>query len=128
MSSVPILIEPWRRRDRRLEQALSTFLSAKGLDLLVVLLYGQGDGFSRQLALCSADEGLLDLVVAKMSGSLGLTEIPAEIPVQTHGEPELMQAGVSGVRRAEIRCFAQRENSESRKVIEPRLREILENL
>ena len=124
MSSVPILIESWRRRDRRLEQALSAFLSAKGLDLLVVLMYGQGDGFKRQLALCSADEGLLNHVVARMSGSLDLTEILQ----QFSGGREPKQAGVSGAGRTGIRCFDQRERTASRKVIDPRLRKILECL
>ena len=124
MSSVPILIDSWRRRDQGLERSLSGFLHEKGLDLLVVLLYGHGGGFTRQLLLCSTDGSVLNNVAAGLSGPLGLTEIPGRIS----GRGRRDQAGSSGARRAGIRCFAQRENTVSRKKIEPRLREILENL
>jgi exopolyphosphatase len=124
MSSVPLLIESWERGDESLGRVLTGFLLEKGLDLLVLLTYGHGDGFKRQLVLCSADEGLVNRVTAELSDSLGLEEIPR----QFHGGAERKRAGVPGARRAEIRRFAQRETEASRKVIEPRLRKILERL
>jgi exopolyphosphatase len=124
MSSVPLLLDSWRRRDERLEEALSGFLADRALDILVVFLYRRGRGFKRQLILCSTDERLLNHVAAKLAQPLGLAEIPA----QSRGGEGLKRTRPAGSRRAVIRCFAQRETTGSRKRIEPLLRQILTSL
>ena len=111
MSSVALLMDSWRRRDERLGEALCAFLADRKLDLLVVFLYGQGQSFERQVILCSTEERLLNHVTAELAQPLGL----AEFPVQSRGG-------------AAIRCFAQGKTTESRKRVEPLLREILESL
>ncbi len=111
MSSVSLLMDSWRRRDERLEEALCGFLADRALDLLVVFLYGQGQSFERQVILCSAEERLLNHVAAKLAQPLGLAEFPAQ-----------SRGGVV------IRCFVQGKTTESRKRIAPLLREILESL
>jgi exopolyphosphatase len=123
MSSVPLLLDSWRRREERLEETLSGFLVENELDLLLVLLYQQGDGFKRQLVACTGDEHLLAHVVAGLTEPLGLVEISVRI----HGGEGQKQPHPAGDRRVVIRSFTQRQASESRKRIEPRLREILES-
>jgi len=122
ISSVPLLLDSWRRRDELLEEAFSSFLEERVLDLLVVLLYGYEDEFRRQLVLGSADEHLLSHVIAGLAKPLGLVEISVATTEK--------QAGVrlAGDRGAGIRGFTQRQTAESRKRIEPRLRKILESL
>ena len=124
ISSVSLLLESWRQRDERLEEALSVFLAEKALDLLVVLLYRQGEGLRRQLVLCAADEHLLRVVLSRLAGPLGLLELPEAMM----GGEESKGPKLDGERRTVIRGFTQRKTKQSRKRIEPRLREILESL
>jgi len=123
MSSVPLLLDSWRQRDERLEEALSGFLAEKALDLLVVLLYRQGEGFKRQLVFCSTGEQVLHRVVSCLEKPLGLTERT----LATEEGEELQGTCPAGGRSVVIRSFAQREGGVSRKQIEPRLRQILES-
>jgi inorganic pyrophosphatase/exopolyphosphatase len=124
MSSVPVLIDTWRNRDEHLEEAFFGFLAEKALDLLVVLLYRQGDDFKRQLVICGTDEGLLNHVTVRLAEPLGL----AELSGQFRGREGPEQDRPAGDRGAVIRGFSQCKSGESRKMIEPRLREILKNL
>jgi len=117
MSSVPILIQSWRRTEQRLEEALFAFLTGKELDLLVVLLYRQDDELKRQLIICSKDVKVLNPVAGKLTKPLGLVEISRQSRKEAAGD-------TGGF----IRGFHQRKTTASRKVIEPRLREILEIL
>jgi exopolyphosphatase len=124
MSSVPLLLDSWCRRDERLGQALSDFLTGRALDLLVVLLYRRGDGFKRQLIVCSGDEHLLSHVVSRLEEPLGLAEASTVTPrgEATREPPTIRSRGVV------VRSFTQGETGESRKRMEPRLREILSSL
>jgi exopolyphosphatase len=124
MSSVPLLLDAWRRRDDRLEEAFAGFLEDRALDLLIVFLYQRNRGFRRQLVLCGADRTLLTRVAA------GLTELLelARISSSSHGGEVQKGSRRSGDRRVVIRCFSQGKTGESRKRIEPRLRDILEGL
>jgi exopolyphosphatase len=124
MSSVPLLLDFWKRRDRRLGEAFSGFLAEKELDLLVVLLYRHGDEFKRQLVFCGTEEKLVTCVVSHLTEPLGLAKISAATD-EGEGSQEPRPAGG---REAVIRTFTQRERNESRKQIEPRLREILKSL
>jgi exopolyphosphatase len=121
MSSVPVLLDSWRHRDERLEEALFAFLVEKALDLLVVLLYQEDDELKRQLILCGTDEKVLSHAAAGLREPLGLAELSGKIR-GGRGRRKNQPAGDTG---GFIRGFSQRKTSESRKRIEPRLREIL---
>jgi exopolyphosphatase len=124
MSSVPVLLDSWRRRDDRLEEALFAFLAQKALVLLVVLLYRQEGELERQLVLCSTDEKVVNLVAAELEEPLGLAGLSGQSPSGEGQKP----AGADEAPGALIRGFSQGKTTESRKKIEPRLREILESL
>jgi exopolyphosphatase len=123
MSSVPVLLDPWHHRDERLEEAIFAFLAGKALDLLVVLLYRQEDELKRQLLICSTDEKVLNLVAVELREPLGLAELSWPI----RGAEVRRRRGLNGEAGGLIRAFSQRKTTESRKRIEPRLREILES-
>lgn len=123
MSSVPLLLDSWKRRDRRLGKAFSGFLAEKELDLLVVFLYHHGEAFKRQLVFCGTDEKLVTRLASRLAEPLGL----AESSVAADERREAPGPRLAGGRQVVIRGFAQGESSESRKRIEPRLREILES-
>jgi exopolyphosphatase len=124
MSSVPLLLDSWRQRDERIEEAFSGFLADKALDLLVVLLYRQAEKLRRQLVICTTDEHLLTHLVSRLAKPLGLSEVSSA----TDGGEGSAGPHLSGGRRVVIRRFLQREASVSRKRIEPLVREILESL
>ena len=122
MSSVPLLLDSWRRRDERLEEALFAFLAGRELDLLIVLMYRQGGELSRQLIICSRDVELLTLAAGKLRKPLSLVELSGQI----RGGKGHSRTGRAGGRDLFVCGFHQRRTTESRKTIEPRLREILE--
>jgi exopolyphosphatase len=119
MSSVPLLLDSWLRRDESMEEACSSYFTEKGLDILVVLLYQDEDDFRRQLVLCCSDVQMLRYVVFRLAGPLGLAEISA---VSAGGR---RQRRSSADRRIAVRFFTQGQRRASRKRIEPLLREIL---
>lgn len=75
LASVPQLAGPWSEREANLPAALHSFRQARGLDVLLVLLYSDGDGkeFRRELAVCSGEPALQrDLLRFLQSLPLGL--------------------------------------------------------
>lgn len=123
MSSVPLLLDCWNRRDRRIAEAISGFLEEKELDLLVVFLYRHGRVFKRQLVFCGAEEKLVTDVASRLAGPLGLTQMP-----MMEDEKRAVQSPRrDGGRAVVVLGFAQGNSGESRKRIEPRIREVLEN-
>jgi exopolyphosphatase len=124
MSSVPLLLDAWRKRDEQLQEALSGFLAQRGLDLLVVLLYGEDEGFRRQLVLCTGNEQLLDQVVSHLAKYLDLAGIPL---VNGGGDGAAGRSADKNLGTS-IRGFTQADIYVSRKIIAPRLRKILQSL
>lgn len=121
LSSVPLLLDAWSRRDPDLEQALWDFARGRGLDLLVVCLYRTGSVFRRQLILCSGRRELIGRIAASGLGeSLGLREISGE----EHYERRAGRSAISGG-AAQILYFQQMHTSFSRKRIEPILQRIV---
>jgi hypothetical protein len=118
MSSVPLLLDSWRRGKRGLVDAASRFLTDRDLDLLVVLLYAAEERFRRQIVLCARDQGLLDRVSASLVEPLALAESDG---------PQGGAGAQSPGNRPRVRLFHQGEAGESRKKIEPRLLDILGN-
>ena len=123
MSSVPLLLDSWKRRDRRMLEAVSGFLDEKELDLLVIFLYRHGEAFKRQLVFCGTEEKLVTHVVSRLAEPLGLVEIPVAVDEGRGAQGPRRDGG----REVVIRSFAQGGSGESRKRIVPRLREILES-
>ena len=123
MSSVPLLLDSWNRRDRRIAKAVSGFLEEKELDLLLVFLYRHGRVFKRQLVFCGAEEKLVTHVASRLAGPLGL----AQMPVMADEKPAAQSPRRDGGRAVVILGFAQANSGESRKRIEPRIHEILES-
>jgi len=60
LASVPRLSGQWRQREANLPAALQAFREARNLDVLLVLMYSDGEGrdFRRELAVCAGEAAL----------------------------------------------------------------------
>lgn len=132
LASVPQLSGDWARREANLPGALQRFREARALDLLLVLMYADGQVFRRELAVCAAEAGLQrELLRFLQSLPLGLKGRPA----RRHAEASRARSGAKGGKRkgsqgdgeAPAPAFFEQSAVEfSRKRLDPLLRCFLE--
>lgn len=132
LASVPRLSGQWKEREANLPKALQSFREARGLDVLLVLMYSDGEarGFRRELAVCTGEEALQrELLRFLESLPLGLK---AAVSARSTGKRAKVQVAVQAKARKAMPAFppavffAQGAVEFSRKRLDPLLRCFLE--